>query len=578
MLNLMPPEVPSPLAIKLLKPGLLGSWLAKRFHVWQMDMLSPSDLARFAGNRSIHFWDKHIIWLWQLGLLRADLVASNHKLKEIGLIELGKDEQGEYLYADERQPKQRPTGWDGSITTLPPFPKDIKLLFHPFRYYVLYYINRVLRPMNIAPILMLNPEQYMSGHSYCISNFKRFSASKDFLEDIGRSNDITALAVASEPHTFERIFGIITYKDGLKEETLNTLIVEHRTDVYETYKEIGIARLEEVRNKICQDAELLEPNSSVHTLLRLMDGEERLKLKGDLGGAVHMLTMAEMLRRSAEGAFDTTLPEEDEIGIRRMPRHSKEFLYGSNRVLDEDRNVVNEFLRFLDLDYGVRTRWYVEGDTEYGAIRRIIGIFGATWVQVINLRGHFIEKRNHAFTGTLSNDIEAGIFSFVSIDEEDGKSNALDRIRMVKEAAKKDTMFGGFYISQPDFELHNFDLPELEEVLWEVAGERGAAANEQTVLHDAIVNTKSAKALFREAERAIPALVGYGKGQEWGRRLMDYALEHNEKPDGTLRPIIEAVQTALRIRLTNYQWQREEFRVDPDSGDLIECSNYKAES
>ena len=68
---------------------------------------------------------------------------------------------------------------------------------------------------------------------------------------------------------------------------------------------------------MCREAEALEPNKEVHLILRLTERKYRLeKVKGVLGGATYLLTMAEMIRRSAETVFGTELPEEAEILLR----------------------------------------------------------------------------------------------------------------------------------------------------------------------------------------------------------------------------------------------------------------------
>ena len=50
----------------------------------------------------------------------------------------------------------------------------------------------------------------------------------------------------------------------------------------------------------------------------------RIELEGHLGGALLFRTMAEMLRRATEEAFDTTLREEDELGFGWMPEGVKD--------------------------------------------------------------------------------------------------------------------------------------------------------------------------------------------------------------------------------------------------------------
>ncbi len=132
-------------------------------------------------------------------------------------------------------------------------------------------------------------------------------------------------------------------------------------------------------------AELLDRNKEVHTILRLTQHKLLPKIKDRLGGSLHLRVMAETLRRATEAAFDIDLPEEDEKGFGAYRGHKK-MLYGSNRILDYNRNAAHQFLRHSGLDYGVHIRWYVEGDTEYGALNSFFEKFGPI-VELINLRG-----------------------------------------------------------------------------------------------------------------------------------------------------------------------------------------------
>lgn len=91
-------------------------------------------------------------------------------------------------------------------------------------------------------------------------------------------------------------------------------------------------------------------------MLRLAKGQPRLKLKGNLGGAVYLRTMAEVLRRQAEDVFGTQLPEEDELGFGVLPRGFKKENYGATRLLDGDQRASVEFMRQFGLDYGLRLR------------------------------------------------------------------------------------------------------------------------------------------------------------------------------------------------------------------------------
>jgi hypothetical protein len=208
--------------------------------------------------------------------------------------------------------------------------------------------------------------------------------------------------------------------------------------------------------------------------------------------------MAEMIRRATEDALGMTLPEETEV---RMPWRGKERLYGSSRILDGDTRAANEFMRWHQLDYGVRVRWYVEGDTEYGALSWVVEELGAGHIELINLRGQVAQRRVLAFRDNLCADLKKGTFSLISID-----GDRPDFLRAVIKAAEADEICGEFFVSKPDFEFHNFTLPELEEVLWSVASEGGATPRNRERLHRAIANAKSGDQLLHQAKSAVGEL------------------------------------------------------------------------
>src|SRR5690349_16332098 len=114
------------------------------------------------------------------------------------------------------------------------------------------------------------------------------------------------------------------------------------------------------------------------------DSKLRLELEGYLGEAVFLRTMAEMLRRVSEEAFNTELPEEDELGFGRMSQ-IKKTIYGSSRLLDNHK-AGNEFARWHGLNYKPRVHLYTEGSTEYGALNLFFRIMGIA-VPITDLHG-----------------------------------------------------------------------------------------------------------------------------------------------------------------------------------------------
>ncbi len=564
---------------ELLEASLPGAWIAENRHIWQMKLLNASELARFSSDHALSFssFEGDIIHLWQLGLLKADLIVSRRKLNRVGLVNRGVDDYGHHVYSDERLLRQRPKGWANAEKTLRPLQAGIELLFHPFRYYVLYCLNRTLE-LHIARMQMFLQEGYPRGLDFILSGFNRWSSSDQFVPRIEAWNDIASLAIVTEPCMYVRIFRSIRYSfsainnmDTWREEIYSQIDGYWQTHVADLYQRIGIERLEEIRQELCIATQMLDSNRWVHTMLCLGRGNLRTELKDRLGGALILRTMAEMLRRAAEKAFDTKLREEDELGFGWMPEDVKAKVYGSSRLLDGNENVAREFMRQYELHYGLRLRFYVEGATECAALRHQFQAVGANYIEVINLAGEVAQKRGKgvAFRENLRSDIAMHVFSIVLID-----GDRPDFVSAMKKAAADDEICGCFFISAKDFEFANFDLSELEEILWTIAledQENKVAEEDRRTLHEAIKNATNAEALKKLAGRALPQLAHFSKGETWGEKLIEYTWDHPVR-DGKERQVIEAIRAALTTKTASYEVTRREYRVDQNTGQLVNRS------
>jgi hypothetical protein len=91
----------------LLKPGLQGNWIAKRFDIWQLRFVSGNELGRIAEERGLMplMLEGHIKSPWQLGLLQADLIESSTKLT-IEHLDLVDRDKNSYFYPDYRRLQQ----------------------------------------------------------------------------------------------------------------------------------------------------------------------------------------------------------------------------------------------------------------------------------------------------------------------------------------------------------------------------------------------------------------------------------------------------------------------------------------
>jgi hypothetical protein len=551
---------------KLLEPALPGSWIAEHHRIWQMKLLDANKLASFSHDRGeSYFNETDVIQLWQLGLIKADLIISRRKLHLVGLTDRGTDLYGNHLYSDERRLPRRQTGWENARKTLKPLQKGIELLFHPFRFYVLYHISQML-DLHASSMQMFLQENYPRLLEISLTMFNNFSRSDKFITSINTWNVVASLAIITEPCFYERIFHLI----GVSLSSI---------------RNIDNWRMQ-IRQELCFSTQMLDRNRWIHTLLCLGDSKLRLELEGNLGGALLLRTMAEMLRRATEEAFDDrTLQEEDELGFGWVPKDVKEKLYGSNRLLD-NHQAAETFARRHGLNYKPRVHLYGEGNTEYGALS---SFFKSMGVPVTNLHGLMRVKEGKSkaeksmvpfFSDSLRADIQDHLYSMVIIDKD-----VDDNVRILESAARNnstsesDGLFGRFFLSHPDFEFANFDVEELEEVLWKWVGGEGPSQEGRKLLHSHVKDATNSTEFFngvKHAARSLLQLYGYDKCEEWGVELMMFAWEHQLKKSQK-RQIIEAVELALywekTIHLELYETAKKTYRVDPQTGELVNRSN-----
>jgi len=296
--------------------GQLGEWAARRPYLWQMNFLSAGEFARLTGvfGFGLRFDEGDILHLWQLGLLTADVVRSRARPRGDGFVLRASDEYGQRSWSDERRLRARPRGFAGTLSRLRLVPEGTTPLFHPFRFFVLHHLDRALRPMTSPVQHLWTRKAYRWAWGFSWEAFQRWSQSPGMVQVIERWNDIAAVVIALEPCFYQRISGgSITTPSELLErednaataeemwdaarERLRRHIGEHWARVAGVIRRLGISALETLHQDLCIASETLDPNKDLHTLLRLQDGRGRLELKGRLGGAIQLNTMAKMRSR-----------------------------------------------------------------------------------------------------------------------------------------------------------------------------------------------------------------------------------------------------------------------------------------
>ena len=430
--------------------------------------------------------------------MRADFIRGTLKSPIDGIEILKKHDEGESHYADNRNMGTTQIHAEEPVHQLVEKIPDIVPYFHPFKYSAFRHLQQIMRLM-VHPYQMMNPSRYHEMLNHDIEFFYRSAQSEKAQSQINHWDDVVRLAIATEPCYSPQIIGSIKYPPQITVDEQRARIDDYKTQLKEQYLQIGIDPIKEIIKELCILAEIVEPNKDIHSLLRFMNGKQRLKIKGNLGGAVLGKFMAESIRRMADWSFDTLLPEEDEMGFGMWVDNTKEKLYGLKRIFDNGLLAKRQFIRELGLDAEVRIRIYVEGPTEFAAFNYLL----KPWqpIEVFDLSGQFIQgkRKGLAFRENLILDDRSGVFSVIIPD-----GDREDNIRIVKNAAKEDLFCGQFYISRPDFELCNFSKEELIKIAWNLIDEVHKSEQHYLSLSNAVKTANNADDLIKTKRKEVP--------------------------------------------------------------------------
>jgi hypothetical protein len=401
-----------------------------------------------------------------------------------------------------------------------------------------------------------------------IDFFNQWTAGNEFAERFEHWNRVAELAIVLEPTAYSAVFHVMRGSYPDTQEAFAAKLQELREKIRSLFSYFLVQDINSIRSELCQQAELFDQNKLIHVLIRLMSQHERLKLRSALGGSMLFLCMAEIIRRAAEDALGQNFPEEDEMGFGQWMSGARKSIYGAERILDSPRETCREFLTSMGLDYGVKVRCYVEGETEYGALISAVGDAGGT--EFVNLRGQVVEKRGKGlgFVASLKNDKKSHVFSVVVMDQD-----REDNIRALKKAAADEAFFGRFFISSPDFEFSNFTVDEMIDVLLDLEARENIQIPARDEIAPLVAQAKSGKQFF-DSLKKHEQLRRVGKSETWGEALMKYALQHPDFPQGhkkagEIRPAIEIARLLIKARDAGYVHSIEKYKVDPATGKLL---------
>jgi hypothetical protein len=290
---------------------------------------------------------------------------------------------------------------------------------------------------------------------------------------------------------------------------------------------------------------------------------KREELTGNISGALWIRHIAEVIRRAFEDACQGLLwPEEYDAGGNRPPEtNSRRF--GSERPTDNIFKAKPHLAYTFGLFTGSAVRWYVEGDTEYYALRQAFPDPAAFGIETVNLRANFsggsVPLR---LTDLLQEDIRQRRFSMISFD-----GDRKDHEKVIKALAKN--VVGHIAFHKPDFEFANFDLEELVEIAARM-DDRFEGISGDVVRKADWTGIGSAKTFEERYVEVSERKPGSLKGELWGKALAAYALENPSRKNGSERTFCKQLRAAEYAWNSKYEDHKARFEIDPNTLELMQ--------
>lgn len=522
-------------------------------------LLSADALGSLAKGHGLGWFSSdHVMALWGAAILRADVVVASTLVQREGL-ELLDASDGRFTYCDRRRVTHRPEGHGSSPDAALTDAEAAAPLFHPYRVFVLYHVRRTLEVSTTATQYLISKEGVGKVVTSILEALDNWTSSESFGERFDDWNSVAEIAALCEV-MWQRTEDGNPTSDAIGE-----------VEVHQWLRERGPVGVRAVREELGRAAHFLDENQMLHVVVRLMKSSERRRIKGNLGACMQFLAAAEAIRRVAERALSTQLPEEDGIGFGTWMEGARRRLYGTDRVFDGHGNALRDFLTNLGIDYGTKVRCYGEGPTESAALEYALA--SVTGVEVIDLAGELLLRggKGVKFIESLHRDYQTKVFSLVLVDGDNA-----DLVRALRKAVSDGDCFPAFFVADPDFEMANFSAEELIEIALsiecraDVDGDRKSEL--RTNLEHEFSHVVSGRTFFGILKRN--GAYNVTKGAEWGAALAAFAVAHPTYPPehplaGQTRRFVQAAQLAERASRAPFGASVEESMIDVDTGQPI---------
>lgn len=431
--------------------------------------------------------------------------------------------------------------------------EDCLSLYHPFRFYIVFEILDSLR-IPLARSSYLERERVLPTLERHVREW--LPSDEQIGARAAKANDIVELAILLEPIYWQYVTGIIggsILTMGRKPDNSDYI-----KRVKQYVKSLCPQKWKDNHDILRRRAASVDDNGSVYLLLRLSCWEQRRKLTGRVSLALWIRHIAEMLRLAFEELHEVKWDEEDWAYVRWF-ENGRKFTYGFERPLDHPDEAQSRLAFLFRLATGSSVRWYVEGETEYYAISKLMPNPASEGIELINLKGNIATGKDNIamkLADALAQDKAQRRFSMISFDA-DVDAN----VKMIRRQVSEDRIIGYIAANAPDFEFANFTLQELIEVACQIDEHYGCLS--RSLLEGDWKGVASGKE-FEERYCNLSTRQPRGlKGAQWGGFLAAYAMVHPLRSDNKEeRPILSQVRMGRAARTAHYDYQKESLCFD----------------
>lgn len=433
-------------------------------------------------------------------------------------------------------------------------------LWHPFRLYAVHEILKQL-DLHVARSSSLDKQGTLRLLKMMLDQLP----SNEELANLSNIwNETVDLAILLEPLFWPRITGRSARSGGTSEEDYEQLRIAYSLRATRLVQTLDPQVWRNIHEGLRIQAARLDENPHLYALLRIASWEQRESVRGSVSSALWIRHMAEVIRRGFEEVHSERWPEEDEafgqwFVIGRISA------YGSARPFDNVLQSKPYLAHKFGLFTGSVVRWYVEGQTEYFAIRHILPQPSVVGIEMMNLKGNIAsDQRNAALSleDCLKEDKALRRFSLISVD-----ADVPANLKALRHQIELDNIVGVITAHKPDFELANFTVKELAEIAACIDESHGLSGDP---VRNADWSCIESGRGFEKRYRTVSLRKQRLKGEAWGRALAAYAEEHRVRPgDEQERLLWQQISNALRARIFNYDFQKANFTFDPTTFEIV---------